>query len=160
MASTTQDPMVIHPRNASFTCFDLVYWYSLLVYTRTFLVGFTYGFNIFNSNNNNNSLSFYAMYKACQEKKIPFAKTMIVQNMPIATYVICLYFWVTSPYSTILSDHHFMLFSITTGIVFGRMATKVILAHLTRSSFPKFTVLLVPLIIGALLTNVPRLIPT
>ncbi|PHZ17726.1 Choline/ethanolaminephosphotransferase [Rhizopus microsporus ATCC 52813] len=103
---------------------------------------------------------FYAMYKACQEKKIPFAKTMIVQNMPIATYVICLYFWVTSPYSTILSDHHFMLFSITTGIVFGRMATKVILAHLTRSSFPKFTVLLVPLIIGALLTNVPRLIPT
>ncbi|KAG0786687.1 hypothetical protein G6F57_002733 [Rhizopus arrhizus] len=54
--------------------------------------------------------------------------------------------------------HHFILFAITTGIVFGRMATKIILAHLTKSSFPKFTVLLVPLMIGATLTNLPRFI--
>ncbi|KAI9478380.1 MAG: hypothetical protein EXX96DRAFT_245893 [Benjaminiella poitrasii] len=103
---------------------------------------------------------FYAMYKACQEKKKPFLKTMLVQNMPITTYIVCFYAWIMSPYSSILNHQHFILFAITTGIVFGRMATKVILAHLTKSKFPKFTVLLIPLITGAVLTNIPRLFPT
>ncbi|RCH77944.1 hypothetical protein CU098_001076, partial [Rhizopus stolonifer] len=102
----------------------------------------------------------YAIYGACKRKNQPFLKTILVQNTPIATYITCLYLWVMSPYSTILSHHHFILFTITTGIVFGRMATKVILAHLTKSKFPKFTVLLIPLIVGAALTNVPILIPS
>lgn len=85
---------------------------------------------------------------------------MLVQNMPVATYIVCLYFWAMSPYSNILSHRHFILFAITTGIVFGRMATKVILAHLTKSKFPKFTVLLIPLIIGAVLTNLPVIFPS
>ncbi|KAG1062774.1 hypothetical protein G6F42_027347 [Rhizopus arrhizus] len=80
--------------------------------------------------------------------------------MPIATYIVSLYFWVMSPYSTILTHRHFILFAITTGIVFGRMATKVILAHLTKSKFPKFTVLLIPLIVGATLTNIPVVFPS
>lgn len=99
------------------------------------------------------------MYRACKEKNKPFIKTMLVQNMPIATYIVSLYLWVMSPYSSILSHQHFILFAITTGIVFGRMATKVILAHLTKSKFPKFTVLLIPLITGATLTNIPVLFP-
>ncbi|CAO3672783.1 unnamed protein product [Rhizopus stolonifer] len=103
---------------------------------------------------------FYSMYKACKSKDQPFFKTMLVQNSPIAAYIVSLYFWVTSPYSTILSHHHFILFAITTGIVFGRMATKIILAHLTKSGFPKFTILLIPLITGAILTNLPRFLPT
>lgn len=85
---------------------------------------------------------------------------MLIQNMPIATYTIGLYLWVMSPYSTILSHRHFILFAITTGVVFGRMATKVILAHLTKSEFPMFTVLLIPLIVGATLTNIPILFPS
>lgn len=104
--------------------------------------------------------SFYAMYKACKAKKQPFVRTMLIQNFPIATYIISLYLWVMSPYSTILTHRHFILFSVTTGIVFGRMATKVILAHLTKSKFPKFTVLLIPLIVGATLTNLPLLVPS
>lgn len=100
------------------------------------------------------------MYNACKQNKKPFIRTMLAQNTPIATYVISLYLWVMSPYSTILTHRHFILFSITTGIVFGRMATKVILAHLTKSKFPKFTVLLIPLIVGAIVTNVPRLFPS
>ncbi|KAI7906091.1 CDP-alcohol phosphatidyltransferase-domain-containing protein [Cokeromyces recurvatus] len=102
---------------------------------------------------------FYAMYKACKQRQQPFLRTMLVQNMPIATYIICFYAWIMSPYSTILTHQHFILFAITTGIVFGRMATKVILAHLTKSKFPKFTVLLIPLMIGAILTNIPILFP-
>ncbi|KAI9248614.1 CDP-alcohol phosphatidyltransferase-domain-containing protein [Sporodiniella umbellata] len=101
----------------------------------------------------------YAMYKVCKSKNQPFVRTMLVQNSPIAAYIISLYLWVTSPYSTILSHHHFILFAITTGIVFGRMASKIILAHLTKSRFPRFTVLLIPLIVGAVLTNAPRIIP-
>ncbi|KAI8328939.1 CDP-alcohol phosphatidyltransferase-domain-containing protein [Choanephora cucurbitarum] len=96
----------------------------------------------------------YAMYKACKRKGQPFLQTIIVQNIPIATYIICLYLWVTSPHSTLLTHQHFILFTITTGIVFGRMATKIILAHLTKSPFPRFTILLVPLIMGAVLTNI------
>jgi sulfopyruvate decarboxylase TPP-binding subunit len=100
------------------------------------------------------------MYKACKQKGQPFIKTMLVQNTPIATYIVSLYFWVMSPYSTILSHRHFILFAITTGIVFGRMATKIILAHLTKSKFPKSTVLLVPLVTGAIITNLPLLFPS
>ncbi|KAK4510761.1 uncharacterized protein ATC70_005194 [Mucor velutinosus] len=103
---------------------------------------------------------FYAMYKACKQKNKPFIRTMALQNMPIATYIASLYLWVMSPYSTILTHRHFILFAITTGIVFGRMATKVILAHLTKSKFPKFTVLLIPLIVGATLTNIPVVFPS
>ncbi|KAI8990911.1 hypothetical protein BDF20DRAFT_841466 [Mycotypha africana] len=102
----------------------------------------------------------YAMYKVCKKKGEPFLRTMLVQNLPIATYITAFYFWIMSPYSILLSHHHYILFAITTGIVFGRMATKIILAHLTQSDFPKFTVLLIPLIIGALLTNIPLFIPS
>ncbi|KAI9323636.1 CDP-alcohol phosphatidyltransferase-domain-containing protein [Dichotomocladium elegans] len=100
---------------------------------------------------------FYAMYKACAKKKQPFISTMIIQNMPIITYTAAFLSWVLSPYSFILSHHHFILYTITTGIVFGRMATKIILAHLTKAPFPRFTVLLFPLIGGAVISNLPRL---
>ncbi|KAI9010344.1 CDP-alcohol phosphatidyltransferase-domain-containing protein [Phycomyces nitens] len=100
---------------------------------------------------------FYAMYKACVAHKKPFVQTMMIENLPIVSYTAAFIFWVTSPYSTIFSAQHFILFAITTGIVFGRMASKIILAHLTKSPFPNFTVLLIPLYVGAILVNLPRL---
>jgi ethanolaminephosphotransferase len=42
--------------------------------------------------------------------------------------------------------------------VFGRVATKIILAHLTRMPFPWFTVMMLPLVGGALLVNAPFLL--
>ncbi|KAI4097647.1 MAG: hypothetical protein L6R37_006788 [Teloschistes peruensis] len=41
--------------------------------------------------------------------------------------------------------------------VFGRMTTKIILAHLTRQPFPLWTVMLAPLIGGAVIGNLPLL---
>jgi ethanolaminephosphotransferase len=41
--------------------------------------------------------------------------------------------------------------------VFGRMTTKIILAHLTRQPFPYWTVMLTPLVGGAILGNLPRI---
>ncbi|KAI7879805.1 Choline/ethanolaminephosphotransferase [Lichtheimia hyalospora FSU 10163] len=99
----------------------------------------------------------HAMYKACRKNGRPFISTMIVQNFPIITYVAAFFSWVLSPYSFILTHHHYILYTLTTGIVFGRMATKIILAHLLKSRFPRFTVLLFPLIGGAIISNLPRL---
>lgn len=96
------------------------------------------------------------MYKACIKNKKPFLRTMMIENLPIVTYSVCFISWVSSPYSYILTHHHFILYALTTGIVFGRMASKIILAHLTKSRFPRFTVLLIPLIGGAIITNLPR----
>ncbi|KAI8344191.1 CDP-alcohol phosphatidyltransferase-domain-containing protein [Chlamydoabsidia padenii] len=100
---------------------------------------------------------FYAMYKACRKNNKPFVRTMVVQNMTMAVYSIAFLSWALSPYSFILSHHHFILYAITVGIVFGRIASKIILAHLTKSRFPRFTVLMVPLIGGAVISNLPRL---
>ncbi|CDS02870.1 hypothetical protein LRAMOSA00273 [Lichtheimia ramosa] len=102
-------------------------------------------------------MCLYAMYKACRKNGRPFVSTMIIQNFPIITYVAAFFSWVLSPYSFILSHHHYILYTLTTGIVFGRMATKIILAHLLKSRFPRFTVLLFPLIGGAVISNLPRL---
>jgi ethanolaminephosphotransferase len=41
--------------------------------------------------------------------------------------------------------------------VFGRLTTKIILHHLTNQPFPYWTILLIPLVGGALLANLPRL---
>ena len=49
-----------------------------------------------------------------------------------------------------------VLFCLTMSFVFGRMTTKMILAHLTRQPFPYWTVLLFPLVGGAILANLPR----
>ncbi|CAO3591400.1 unnamed protein product [Absidia cylindrospora] len=100
---------------------------------------------------------FYAMYKACRKNNKPFIRTMLVENIPITVYMVSFLSWVLSPYSTILSHHHFILYAVSTGIVFGRIASKIILAHLTKSPFPRFTVLMIPLIAGAVITNLPRL---
>ncbi|CAO3662529.1 unnamed protein product [Umbelopsis vinacea] len=100
---------------------------------------------------------FYAMYKACRAKNKPFLSSIIIQSIPITIYSVSGYLWIMSPYSTLLAHKHFILFAITTGIVFGRIASKIILAHLLKAKFPMFTVMLLPLIGGALISNTPAL---
>lgn len=65
--------------------------------------------------------------------------------------------WLYSPYSTLMRENRLVLFCLTMSLVFGRMTTKIILAHLTRQPFPYWTVMLVPLVGGAILGNLPRL---
>ncbi|EER39068.1 sn-1,2-diacylglycerol cholinephosphotransferase [Histoplasma capsulatum var. duboisii H88] len=64
--------------------------------------------------------------------------------------------WLYSPYSSLLSANRLVLFAITMCFVIGRMTTKIILAHLTRQPFPYWTILISPLIGGAILGNLPR----
>lgn len=64
--------------------------------------------------------------------------------------------WLFSPYSTLLSHNRLLLFCLTMSFVFGRLTTKIILHHLTRQAFPYWTILLLPLIGGSIIGNLPR----
>lgn len=75
---------------------------------------------------------------------------------PMAVFTGAIGAWVFSPYSTLMRDNHLVLFCLTMSFVFGRMTTKMILAHLTRQPFPYWTVMLTPLVGGAALGNLPR----
>ncbi|KAG9299210.1 hypothetical protein G9A89_013858 [Geosiphon pyriformis] len=99
-------------------------------------------------------LCFYNVYKTCKENNKSFLATA-PQFFSVILYWLCGYLWLASPFSKILENQHFILFALTLGIVFGRIATKIILAHVTKMPFPMFTVMLIPLFLGALLTNIP-----
>lgn len=76
--------------------------------------------------------------------------------IPLIVFVASLLAWLGSPDSVVLKGNHLCLMCLTLSFVFGRMTTKIILAHLTRQPFPYWTVLLVPLVGGAVLANIRR----
>lgn len=76
---------------------------------------------------------------------------------PIVTFTASCCAWLGSPHSHVLSDNRLILFCLIMSFVNGRMTTKIILAHLTKQGFPYWTVLLVPLVGGAVLANLPYL---
>lgn len=90
--------------------------------------------------------------KARRAKNLPLAP-LLKEWTPLAIFVVASIAWLGSPYSFILKDNHLVLFCLTMSLVFGRMTTKIILAHLTRQPFPYWTVMLAPMIGGALLVN-------
>lgn len=77
--------------------------------------------------------------------------------LPMIMFAGCNLAWLLSPYSTLLTQNRLVLYCWTISFVFGRMTTKIILAHLTRQPFPTWTVLLTPLIGGTALGNLPLL---
>ncbi|KAL2130421.1 hypothetical protein VTI74DRAFT_6393 [Chaetomium olivicolor] len=98
----------------------------------------------------------YHVVKARKAKNLPVAPVFL-EWTPMAVFTISAFAWLYSPYSTICSENHLVLFCVIMAFVFGRMTTKMILAHLTRQPFPYWTVMLWPLVGGAVLGNLPRL---
>ncbi|KAL9604174.1 MAG: hypothetical protein Q9179_001958 [Wetmoreana sp. 5 TL-2023] len=94
--------------------------------------------------------------KARRTKNLPVAPVFI-EWLPIIIFTGSCAAWLYSPYSTLMRENRLVLFCLTMSFVFGRMTTKIILAHLTRQAFPLWTVMLAPLIGGAVLGNLPRL---
>ncbi|PNS20876.1 hypothetical protein CAC42_2807 [Sphaceloma murrayae] len=94
----------------------------------------------------------YNVIKARRAKNLPVA-SLFVEWTPMVVFVGSLLLWLGSPESHIMTHSHVTLLCLTLSFVFGRMTTKIILAHLTRQPFPKFTVMLAPIMGGALLTN-------
>ncbi|KAL2255897.1 hypothetical protein VTK26DRAFT_2512 [Humicola hyalothermophila] len=98
----------------------------------------------------------YHVVKARRSRGQPVAPVFL-EWTPMAVFTFCTFTWLYSPYSSICSDNHLVLFCVIMSFVFGRMTTKMILAHLTRQPFPYWTVMLWPLVAGAALANLPRL---
>ena len=92
--------------------------------------------------------------QARRSKGLPVAPVFL-DWIPMIIYTVGCGAWLYSPYSTLLQEEHLLLFCLTMSFVFGRMTTKIILAHLTRQPFPYWTVMLAPLIGGAVLANLP-----
>ena len=97
----------------------------------------------------------YNVAKARRAQKLPVAPVFI-EWTPMLVYCSAIGAWLYSPHSTLMEENRLVLFCVTMSFVFGRMTTKIILAHLTRQPFPYWTVMLLPLIGGALLGNLPR----
>ncbi|AEO53155.1 hypothetical protein MYCTH_2294110 [Thermothelomyces thermophilus ATCC 42464] len=98
----------------------------------------------------------YHVVKARRARNLPVAPVFL-EWTPMVVYTVSIGAWLYSPYSTICSENHLVLFCFIMSFVFGRMTTKMILAHLTRQPFPYWTVMLWPLVGGAVLGNLPRL---
>jgi ethanolaminephosphotransferase len=94
--------------------------------------------------------------KARRRNNLPILPVFL-EWTPMIVYTLAIGAWLYSPYSTLMRDNHLVLFCLTMSFVFGRMTTKIILAHLTRQPFPYWTVMLTPLVGGAILGNLPRL---
>ncbi len=114
--------------------------------------------------------SIYNVYQARSAQR-KATLPLFLQWTPLVLFTGPCYLWLASPYSSILSDNHLVLFALILSLIFGRMTTKIILvpstyhqltdtnlqAHLTLQPFPYFTVMLIPLMLGALLVNLPYL---
>lgn len=93
--------------------------------------------------------------RARRAQNLPLAPVFL-DWIPMIVYTTAVGAWIFSPSSIILRHNHLLLFCLTQSFVFGRMTTKIILAHLTRQPFPYWTVLMAPLIAGAFGTNLYR----
>lgn len=71
------------------------------------------------------------------------------QLLPIVALTASVTSWLTSPNSIVLSDNHMVLFALTMSLVFARVTTAIILAHLTRQPFPSWSMPMFPLFIAA-----------
>lgn len=80
---------------------------------------------------------------------------LLLEWTPMVVFVGALCAWLGSPHTHILSSNHLTLLCLILSFVFGRMTTKIILAHLTRQPFPYWTCLLAPLVGGAALAWLP-----
>ncbi|KAK0667740.1 putative choline/ethanolaminephosphotransferase [Cercophora samala] len=98
----------------------------------------------------------YNVVKARRSRGQPVAPVFL-EWTPMAIFTFSIGAWVYSPYSYIRTDNHLVLFCIIMSFVFGRMTTKMILAHLTKQPFPYWTVMLWPLVGGAVMANLPRI---
>lgn len=98
----------------------------------------------------------YNVISARRSQGLPVGPVFL-EWTPLVVFITSIGAWLYSPYSTLMRDNRLVLFCVTMSFVFGRMTTKIILAHLTRQPFPYWTVMLAPLLGGAVLGNLPRL---
>ena len=94
--------------------------------------------------------------RARKAQQLPLTP-IFLEWTPMVIFTFSIGAWLYSPYSTLMDNNRLVLFCLTMSFVFGRMTTKIILAHLTHQPFPYWTVMLAPLVGGAVIVNLPYL---
>lgn len=96
----------------------------------------------------------YHVANVRRQNNLPLAPVFL-EWIPMIIFTGSCVAWIGSPYSIILPENYLLIFCITTSFVFGRLTTKIILHHLTKQSFPYWTVSMLPLVGGAVLAWLP-----
>lgn len=89
----------------------------------------------------------WTVYCECKKKGTSFFEA-ILQLFPMAAGSLAVGLWLSSRHSSVQSTN-FILFFSTVGIVFGKMATKIIYAHVAKCPFPLYTGMMLPLLLGS-----------
>lgn len=102
--------------------------------------------------------SLHSIYTVCRDKKQDWVEAYANVLFPIIVFALAEFCWVMSPTSSILKGEHLCLFALTVGMLFGLMASNIILAHLTRSPYPNLGFIVAPVVVMAILVNSDLLI--
>ncbi|GAA5986495.1 hypothetical protein JCM11641_005218 [Rhodosporidiobolus odoratus] len=79
------------------------------------------------------------------------------QLLPILGFSLLSAAWVLSPKSSMLREGRLIEFAVLVCFLYGQLSSKIIIAQLTRGVFPYSPTLLLPLVIPAILINLPYL---
>lgn len=90
----------------------------------------------------------FTVYAETKVKKTSYFHA-ILQLLPITLGSISVSLWLSSKHSTVQTSN-FILFFSTVGIVFGKMATKIIYSHVAKCPFPLYTGMMLPLMAGSI----------
>jgi hypothetical protein len=95
----------------------------------------------------------------CNEKSLGKFHVFVSVFGPLIISGTIITTWITSPSSVIFKQDHFILFAIYVGLLFGEMASDIILAHLTKSIYPQFKNIYYSLFVMALFVKLQDFIP-
>ncbi|KAI8369737.1 hypothetical protein BD560DRAFT_397675 [Blakeslea trispora] len=95
----------------------------------------------------------YSIAQACTEKGLKKLSVLNQVSFPLVFSGFIIFHWLSSPASVVFSENHFILFAIYVGLLFGEVASDIILAHLTKSEFPRFLNIYLSLTFMSVLVN-------
>ncbi|KAI8987026.1 CDP-alcohol phosphatidyltransferase-domain-containing protein [Pilobolus umbonatus] len=100
-----------------------------------------------------------SIYDACKRRtlNVPTVAFNVFGPFTLITAFVC--GWLASPYTVIFSGQHYILFALLIGLLFGEMASDIILAHLTKSRFPRFISIIHSLWVMSILVNIQPYLP-
>lgn len=104
--------------------------------------------------------SVYSIIQACKEKGLKTRTAIENVFLPLIFSGVFIYTWLSSSSSVVFSENHFIAFAIFSGLLFGEMASDIILAHLTKSDYPRFISIYAPLFLTSLVVNLQSFFKT
>lgn len=90
-----------------------------------------------------------------QDPRISSFSQALLRLSPLLIFTFCSASWVASSHSHILKSEKIIEFGLMLCFIFGRIATRIILSHLTKSFFPFWSGMLIPVIGGSIIINLP-----